>query len=237
MRNHLIRGKLAGVTTRPYLIATSMPADPAGIALVLHGGASRPDRPAVSPRQLSVLRMIPIAKRIARTGRGQLAVFRLLNRTRGWDEDESPVADANWALDQLADRFDSDLPVALVGHSLGGRAALLTGTNPAVTSVVALAPWLYTADGQLDLAGRRVLFSHGMSDRVADLRIAAAVAEGLARKAQVGFVAVRGAKHAMLRRRDMFDGIAADFVATTLLDRPATGLVQQALAGDRSIVV
>ncbi len=35
----------------------------------------------------------------------------------------SPVADTLWALDQLTERFP-DVPVALVGHSMGGRAAM-----------------------------------------------------------------------------------------------------------------
>lgn len=181
--------------------------------------------------------MLPIARRLAQVGRNELAVFRLLNTSRGWNEQQSPVDDVNWALEQVAERFGSDLPVALVGHSLGGRAALCSASNPAVTSVVALAPWLYAADGDLDLSGRSVMFSHGAIDRVADPAIAAAVADRLADKTHVGFVSVGGAKHAMLRRREMFDGLAADFVATTLLGRPATALVQRMLNGDRSIVV
>jgi hypothetical protein len=62
----------------PRLIETAIPEDPRGVVLVLHGGASRPGRMEVSPAQLSVLRMVPIAGRIGRAGRGRLAVFRLL---------------------------------------------------------------------------------------------------------------------------------------------------------------
>lgn len=61
----------------PRLIETARPRDPEGIVLVLHGGASRRGSPMVSPAQLSVLRMVPIARRIARAGRGRLAVYRL----------------------------------------------------------------------------------------------------------------------------------------------------------------
>jgi hypothetical protein len=42
------------VTARP--ISTRAPRSPEGLVLVLPGGASRKDRPAVSPAQLSVLR-------------------------------------------------------------------------------------------------------------------------------------------------------------------------------------
>jgi pimeloyl-ACP methyl ester carboxylesterase len=113
----------------------------------MHGGAGRPDNAMVSPTQLSVLRMIPIAHRIARRGRGRLAVFRLLNSSRGWDTSHTPVDDAKWALGQIRDRYAASLPTALVGHSLGGRAALLAAAEPEVTTVVALAAWVYSSDG------------------------------------------------------------------------------------------
>src|ERR1700684_4577646 len=61
----------------PRLIEVSTPPAPAGAVLVLHGGASRRRSMRVSPAQLSVLRMVPIASRIARAGRDRLAVFRL----------------------------------------------------------------------------------------------------------------------------------------------------------------
>ena len=52
--------------TQARLIPVEVPDRPTGAVLVLHGGASRRDGVAVSPAQLSVLRMIPIAARIAR---------------------------------------------------------------------------------------------------------------------------------------------------------------------------
>lgn len=119
---------------------------PEGAALLLHGGGSRPGKMSVSPAQLSVLRMIPIAKRAARVGRGRLAVFRLLNSTRGWDTTHTPVDDARWALDEIAERLGARLPTCLVGHSLGGRAALLAAGAPEVRSAVALAPWVLPTD-------------------------------------------------------------------------------------------
>ena len=108
------------------LVATRSPANPTAAVVVLHGGGARRGQMAVSPTQLSVLRMVPIAQRIARAGRGDLAVFRLLNSTRGWDTRHTPVDDARWALGEIAQRY-GDLPTSLVGHSLGGRAALLAG--------------------------------------------------------------------------------------------------------------
>lgn len=206
--------------------------------LVLHGGASRRDDPRVSPTQLSVLRMIPIAQRVAKADRRRLAVYRLLNSTRGWATNHTPVDDAHWAIDQLADGFGSGLPVGLVGHSLGGRAAILAAGRPEVRSVVALNPWVYPADGDVDLTGRRVLVVHGSDDRIATPDRSAAAARRLSRTADVSFVSVTGGKHAMLRRGREFERLAADFSAATLLDdRTPRGVVAQALAGASTIQI
>jgi pimeloyl-ACP methyl ester carboxylesterase len=226
------------MTNRARLIETRVPRSPQGVALVLHGGASRRDSMMVSPTQLSVLRMIPIARRVARAGRGRLAVFRLLNSTRGWDTRHTPVDDVRWALDRLRERFGEDLPTCLVGHSLGGRAALLSADQPAVRSAVALAPWTYESDGdRVDLSGRRILVVHGDEDRIASIHRAEVVASALRRTTDVGFVRVVGGKHAMLRHHHVFDKLAADFAAATLLgDRPR-GPVAQVLEGQSLVEV
>lgn len=201
---------------RQRLVPTHVPARPSGVVLVIHGGASRrgPSTP-VSPAQLSVLRMVPVATRIAVRGRGTLAVFRLLNSYRGWHADHTPVDDAVRALAELHQRFGR-LPASLVGHSLGARAALLAGADDSVTSVVALNAYLYPHDANdIALPGRRILFVHGDRDRVAPMDSAEAVAKHLARSANVEFVRVRGGKHAMLGRNRAFDGLAAEFVTSS----------------------
>jgi pimeloyl-ACP methyl ester carboxylesterase len=200
----------------PRLIDVSVPPDPAGAVLVLHGGASRRDSIAVSPTQLSVLRMVPIAKRLARAGRGRLAVFRLLNAHRGWATHHTPVHDAHWALDEIAARL-GQVPVSLVGHSLGGRAALLAAGRDEVRSAVALAPWVYPSDVPRGLEGQRLLIVHGTADRVARIDRAEALARRLAAVADVTFVRVEGGRHAMLSRRAAFERPAAEFAVGTLL--------------------
>lgn len=202
----------------PRLVPIREPTSPLGAVLVLHGGASRQGRPPVSPTQLSVIRMIPTARAAARAGRGRLAVYRLLNSYRGWDTEHTPVNDAIWALQQIAERYDglpTELPVGLIGHSLGGRAALLAGTAPAVTSVVALNPWVYEQDAA-DLAGRQVLIVHGMSDRIAAPARSEAVARRIARTTDVGYLRIPEGKHAMLRHGGDFDRYAAEFTAARL---------------------
>jgi dienelactone hydrolase len=215
------------------------------VVLVLHGGAARRDGATVSSAQLSVLRMIPIARHIARVGRGQLAVFRLLNSCRGWDTSHTPVQDARWALDQIDGRLGARGATCLVGHSLGGRAALLTADRPGVASVVALAPWVYP-DDRAEVCGRQVLIVHGSDDRVAKPKNSAALARNLAGatadsatadSATVGYVLVNGARHAMLRHHRRFTGLAADFAVATLLGRKVQGPVAQILAGQRWIEI
>jgi predicted esterase len=220
----------ARMDVRSRLLPTSVPARPEGVALVLHGGGARRGSMAVSPTQLSVLRMVPVARRLALAGRGRLAVFRVLNSTRGWDTRHTPVDDARWALDQVRERLGA-LPVSLVGHSLGGRAALLGGGLPGVRSVVALNPWVQHGDAQF-IDGRDVLVVHGTDDRIADAARARAVAERIRAGAdRVGFVSVEGGQHAMLRHHHRFDGLASDFVRATLLGDDVGGPVAEVLGG------
>lgn len=201
--------------TRARLVPTRTPHSATAAVLVLHGGAARNGRVDVSPTQLSVVRMIPVARRIAAAGRGRLAVYRLLNSARGWDTSRTPVDDVRWALDQLTGEY-GDLPIALVGHSLGGRAALLAGAEKPVRTVVALNPWVYPTD-DADLSGRRVLIVHGTADRVAAPARARSVAQTLSRRTEVEFREVAGGTHAMLRHAGAFENAASGFVVQTLL--------------------
>ncbi|MFC7727840.1 alpha/beta hydrolase [Nocardioides sp. GCM10028917] len=204
--------------------------DPKGIVLVLHGGASRGDRAMVSAAQLSVLRMVPLAQRIAFAGRSRLAVHRLLNTHRGWDSSTTPVMDVAWALDRVTDQH-GNLPVALVGHSLGGRAALLAGHDPQVRSVVALNPWVMPTD-RVGLSDTPVLVVHGGEDRIALPTRSAELARRLASTTPVGYVTIPGGRHAMVRHARAFEAYAADFVTATLLGTtPRSEAVAAVLAG------
>lgn len=199
---------------QPKLIDVRVPKDPEGAVLVLHGGASRRSNMMVSPTQLSVLRMVPIAKELARAGKGRLAVFRLLNSRRGWDATTTPVHDARWALGEMAQRLGRRLPTALVGHSLGGRAALLAAGAEEVRCVVALAPWVYAEDTPRGLDGNeRILVVHGDQDRIASPQRARTVARRIGAK----YVEVEGGKHAMLSHGREFSRLTTDWVTGTLL--------------------
>ena len=181
--------------------------------------------------------MIPTARRIAREGRGRLAVLRLLNSYRGWDSRHTPLDDVRWAVEEVAARY-GDRPIGLVGHSMGGRAALLSAGLPEVASVVALNPWLSPAERAVPTR-TPVLVVHGLRDRIAPAARSAAYVQRLGRRGHAAYVAVADGKHAMLRHGGVFDRYAAEFVAATLL--PGTPdpsePIRQVLAGERYVQV
>ena len=219
------------------MIEVSVPDRAAAVVLVLHGGASRRSNMMVSPTQLSVLRMIPIANRLVREGQDRLAVFRLLNSRRGWDTHHTPVLDARWALDRVAERLGERRPTCLVGHSLGGRAAVLSAGRPEVRSVVALAPWVYPTDVPAGLRNQQILIVHGSRDRIASPERSAALARALGRQTPTSYIRVTGGQHAMLRRHAAFSALTAQFVTATLLEVPVDGAIARARAGESWITV
>jgi pimeloyl-ACP methyl ester carboxylesterase len=192
-----------------------------GIVLVLHGGRSASTAPT-APWQLTVLRMVPLARsvRCAATaaGRAAVEVDRPRFRLRGWNGAEaSPVGDLEGWLDAIAARPVPG-PVALIGHSMGARAALRAAGHPAVVAVAGLAPWLPPDEPVGQLAGRRVLLAHGDRDRVTSPVRTWAYAERAREVTDVTAVAVDGGEHAMLRRARFWHHLAADFTLAALAD-------------------
>ncbi len=171
------------------------------VALVLHGGQETSTARAHRLRP-AYLRMLPFARDLRRSGRqAGLAVWVLRYRYRGWNgPDRDPVRDARWALGEIR-RAHPGVPVALVGHSMGGRVALHVAGDPAVVAVCALAPWTPGRDPVDQLTGRTVLIAHGDRDTVTDPGLSHAYA---ARAKEVTDAVcrfeVRDEGHAMLRR-------------------------------------
>ena len=212
----------------PRLLTTRHVEHPDAVVLVLHGGGSRRGNMAVSPTQLSVLRMIPIARAVARRGEGRLAVMRLLNSVRGWDTRLTPVDDVRWAMQQAANRY-RDVKVALVGHSLGGRAALLAGRTESVAGIVALNPFLYPQDAEGGRVRGKVLVVQGTEDRISRPDRTMAVATAMNRDADVRVALITGGRHAMLRRHRAYTDLAAEFTAHVLLGDHPIGLLDRLL--------
>ena len=134
--------------------------------MVAHGGQSSSTEPT-DGRQPAVLRMIPIAAAIRHALRGSgTVVMRPRFELRGWNGDQaSPVDDLNQALDGIAAAY-GPVPVVLIGHSMGARAAMRAAGHPSVYAVAGLAPWLPLGEPVEQLAGRRVLVAHGTADAV-----------------------------------------------------------------------
>jgi len=231
------------MTSEPGLLVADTTGPVRGIAVVLHGG--RADSHArVRGAQLAVLRMRPFVADL-RTTDG-LVVAQVRYRVRGWNGAErSPVADTGWALDRLAARFP-DVPIGLVGHSMGGRTAMYVAGHESVRSVVGLAPWLEPGDPTSQLAGRRVLIAHGDADRMTSPSASAEYARQIAQvAASVGYVTVRGERHAMLRRARLWTALSTAFTRAVLLGTPPDGsagpeiakLVVDALSGRPSLVI
>ncbi|MEU5832855.1 alpha/beta hydrolase [Streptomyces diacarni] len=151
---------------RDALVLRRSPARPQAAVLLLHGG--RADGLETPPAlNLPALRMRPFATALLRATRSSpVLVGRVRYRRRGWNgERQDTVRDARRALAELR-RLAGPVPVVLVGHSMGGRAALRLGGLDEVRAVVALAPWCPEGEPVAHLAGRRVTVLHDESDRV-----------------------------------------------------------------------
>jgi pimeloyl-ACP methyl ester carboxylesterase len=187
-----------------------------GVVLVAHGGQTSSTVPT-SPLQPAVLRMIPVAAaiRVALRGSGA-AIQRHRFRVRGWNGAlASPVGDLNEALAAVVAKFGS-VPVVLVGHSMGARAAARAAGHPAVTAVAGLAPWLPPGEPVGQLAGRRVLLAHGSADGVTSPAETWAFLERARAVTEVSAVEVRDGDHAMVRRACLWHAIAAEFARAAL---------------------
>jgi pimeloyl-ACP methyl ester carboxylesterase len=208
---------LGGDGGRGAELRGAVPADAEAVVVVLHGGAER-GRAPVAWWSLSVLRMVPFARAVERRSDGRLAVIRLKNRVRGWNGTVGdPLVDARWALDRVRLALPG-MPIALVGHSMGGRVALHLAADPDVAAIVALAPWVEN-DVRQPPPGTPVLLMHGTRDRVTDPGRTRAVAGGFAEAGvDVRHIRVEGDGHAMLRHAREWHEMVAHFLVGNLID-------------------
>jgi pimeloyl-ACP methyl ester carboxylesterase len=187
------------------------------VALVLHGGKAD-SFDASDPNGLAAVRMRPFAGSLHRSGASRgLAVWTVRYRFRGWNGPErSPLADTLWALEQVR-RQHGDVPVVLIGHSMGGRTALYAAADDSVRGICLLAPWTETGDPVEQLAGRSVLLAHGAWDVVTSATGSLRYAERAAAvTSPVGRFVVRADTHAMLFRWRRWHAIATGYTLGTL---------------------
>jgi pimeloyl-ACP methyl ester carboxylesterase len=141
------------------------PAEPRAVVLLLHGGQQRSLEP-VKNRHASWWRMAALARSLRRYAtQNDLALSLLQYEQRGWNDptDPSPVKDTRKAISELNDRWP-DVPVVLVGHSMGGRTACRAADDPSVIGVVGLAPWLPEGEPNASIADRHLRVMHGTQD-------------------------------------------------------------------------
>ncbi|CAM5495929.1 hypothetical protein SSPIM334S_07693 [Streptomyces spiroverticillatus] len=204
---------------------------PEAAVLLLHGGRADGLEPP-PPLNLPGRRMIPFGRAITRAaGSHPLALRTAVYRHRGWNGTRAdPVHDALRALDSLAEDL-GPVPVVLVGHSMGGRAALRVAGHPQVTGVVGLAPWC-PADEPVDhLAGRDLVLLHGDRDRTTSPRGTRELAARARRAgARTCVVTVEGGDHAMLRRAGEWHTATAAVTTGLLGFSPLPTAVSAALA-------
>jgi pimeloyl-ACP methyl ester carboxylesterase len=211
-----------------------------GAVVVAHGGKSVSTAPT-SPLELAVLRMVPLARAIRRALRGSgVVVCQPRFAVQGWNgELASPVDDLRGVLDDLGTRY-SDIPIVLIGHSMGARAAFRVAGHPAVSAVAGLAPWLPPGEPVDQLADRRVLLAHGTADHVTSPAETWAYADRARSVTGTATIEVRGGEHTMLWRAPLWHRLAADFSRLSL-GLPAgdevTRAFGEATAGQRQTVV
>jgi alpha-beta hydrolase superfamily lysophospholipase len=182
-----------------------------GAVVVAHGGRSVSSEPTTA-LQPAVLRMVPLARAVRHALRGSGAVvFRPRFQLRGWNGELAlPVHDLSEILDDISGRL-GPVPIVVVGHSMGARAAMRVAGHPAVTAVAGLAPWLPPGEPVGQLTGRRILLVHGNADRITRPEDTWAYAERARSVAEVMTIEIRHGDHAMLRRAGLWHSIAAEF--------------------------
>ncbi|MFE0459642.1 alpha/beta hydrolase [Kitasatospora sp. NPDC058965] len=192
-----------------------------GVALLLPGGAVRSH---FGPLKIAELGLRELQVELTERGRPHgIAVHLLRYRYAGWNgADADTATDTRWALAELAARY-GEVPVVLIGNSLGGRAAFWEAGDPRVVGVAGIAPWLPEGDPVAHLAGRQVLIIHGDRDRsaasaaksLAYAERARAVVPGLAR------YEAAGGNHYLVKQADPVRALTTAFVLSVLGPEPS----------------
>ena len=189
---------------------------PAAVVLVLHGGKDRSREPVTS-RSLSWQRAAALGRTLGRRLGDEAVAVRLLRyRSVGWNGGADKIADARWALDGLQAEL-GDVPVVLVGHSMGGRTACRAAGHPLVRGVVALAPWLPPSEPVSALAGKELHAAHGRRDHITRAGDTRAFVERAARVASgTSFTDMGDRGHYLLRGAHAWNAFMLDRVRRVL---------------------
>ena len=165
--------------------------DVRAVVLVLHGGKPRSREP-VDRRSASWRRAGWLARAVApRLHEAQAGVW-------------------------LA-RYHGEVPVALLGHSMGARVAVHAADDPSVRGVVGLAPWWSAQDPVRTLTGLSLRAAHGRRDRITSFRETTAyVARAEAVADSVALRDMGPLGHYMISGADRWHDVAAESVLEVL---------------------
>jgi dienelactone hydrolase len=183
------------------------------VALFCHGGTVASAEPP-RERALSLVRMRAIEQFVsAAAGTRGVATCLLRYRVAGWNGMAADAfADVRWSLDRIRAEHGGDVPIVLVGHSMGGRAVLRAGGEPQVAAVCALAPWTPPGEPVAHLRGRTVAILHGRGDRWVPAALSAEFAlRAEDAGARVARFTVAGG-HSMIRRAHLWHTFVRDVV-------------------------
>ena len=183
------------------------------VALFCHGGTVASVEPP-RERALSLVRMRAIEQFVsAAAGNRGLATCLLRYRVAGWNGLAADAfADVRWSLDRIRAEHGGDVPIVLVGHSMGGRAVLRAGGEDRVAAVCALAPWTPPGEPVAHLRDRTIAILHGRGDRWVPAEMSADFAlRARGSGARVARFTVAGG-HSMVRRAQVWHTFARDVV-------------------------
>jgi dienelactone hydrolase len=184
-----------------------------GITLFCHGGTASSLEPP-KERALSLVRMRAFEQFVHHSVADQgIATALIRYRVAGWNgEAADAFQDVRWAIGQLREQHGNDVPIVLVGHSMGGRAALRAGGEPSVTAICALAPWTPPGEPVMHLRDQTVAILHGRGDRWVPARLSFDFSVRARRAgARVGRFTIEGG-HSMVRRAHRWHTFARDVV-------------------------
>lgn len=200
----------------PFLTLPDGRRRPDAIALLLHGGAEHGFGRTIKSSP-PVLRMVAVARSIERGAQGRVATAVLRDAVRGYNDDaRSPVGDARWALARLRELYPGT-PLALVGHSMGGRVALELAGSDGIVSVVGMAPWIAQEFDVAPFLDRHTLLLHGRKDVITDPRKTARLAARIGQAGGDARCVQLPDSHAMLLKARAWHRHTTDFLQETLL--------------------
>jgi pimeloyl-ACP methyl ester carboxylesterase len=197
--------------TEPHWTRYDASVRPQALILMLHGGKDR-SQEAVDSRSLSWRRSAWMQRDIALRAaqEADASVWLLRFTRRGWNGGADRIADARGALDDVRRQL-GDVPVVLLGHSMGGRTAVHVADDPNVRGVVALAPWLPPGESVAALRGKSLYAAHGGRDRITSARSTAAYVRRAAEVAErAEFRDMGPLGHYLLRRRKAWNTFAIE---------------------------